>query len=189
MYVPLNDYEEEFEILDVYPHTIRRRDNHEPVNETRHSKGYIQLSLKGRLQLKHILIGKQFIPNPNNLSQLDHVNKDRTDNRIENLRWVSASENMRNRSSYKGIKPEYVNEISQDAVMIESYKLKNNKERIYSKDRYYYDNEKFYMKITDNLYKILHVYKNNYINTRDCDNKIVSLNIARWLDLQSNKQR
>ena len=47
----------------------------------------------------HRLIAIHFIPNPNNLKFIDHINRVRTDNRIENLRWVSRQENNINKLS------------------------------------------------------------------------------------------
>lgn len=44
----------------------------------------------------HRIIAEAFIPNPNNLPQIDHINTIRDDNRIENLRWVTPKENMNN---------------------------------------------------------------------------------------------
>ena len=44
----------------------------------------------------HKLVATAFIPNPENKPQIDHINTDRTDNRVENLRWVSNKENMNN---------------------------------------------------------------------------------------------
>jgi hypothetical protein len=46
----------------------------------------------------HRLIAKTFIPNPHNLPHIDHINHNRQDNRIENLRWVSRKDNNRNQS-------------------------------------------------------------------------------------------
>lgn len=45
----------------------------------------------------HRLVAKAFIPNPCELPQVDHINRVRDDNRIDNLRWVTRSENQLNR--------------------------------------------------------------------------------------------
>lgn len=40
----------------------------------------------------HRLVAEAFLPNPNNFPQVHHKNHDRKDNRIQNLMWVSKSE-------------------------------------------------------------------------------------------------
>ena len=61
--------------------------------------GYLYVNLNGRKNRKreaiHVLVATYFIPNPNNLQTVDHINKIRTDNRKENLRWLSLEDNAR----------------------------------------------------------------------------------------------
>lgn len=44
----------------------------------------------------HQLVAQAFIPNPENKPCIDHINTDRTDNRVANLRWVTHKENNNN---------------------------------------------------------------------------------------------
>ena len=68
-------------------------------------KGYLYVDLckdgKGKAVSIHRLIGLNYIPNPENKKCIDHINRIRTDNRIENLRWATDSENCQNRSLNK----------------------------------------------------------------------------------------
>ena len=69
------------------------------------NKGYLQIGLKPKGEkrkffLIHRLIAIAFIPNPDNKPNIDHINGDRTNNSIGNLRWVNKSENMLNVKNY-----------------------------------------------------------------------------------------
>jgi hypothetical protein len=48
----------------------------------------------------HRLVGLSFLPNPDNLTELDHINQEKDDNRAENLRWVTRSANCINRTCW-----------------------------------------------------------------------------------------
>jgi|SRR5210317_334727 len=64
-------------------------------------RGYYQIDLskdgKRKTHYIHRLIGIHFIPNPENLPCIDHINRVRSDNRIENLRWVTHRDNCCNK--------------------------------------------------------------------------------------------
>ena len=59
--------------------------------------GYLIVQL-GRNNKKYVhrLVALAFISNPENKPQVDHINRIRSDNRIENLRWATKSENQIN---------------------------------------------------------------------------------------------
>jgi hypothetical protein len=63
------------------------------------ANGYYKVDLyknKKKTITIHRLVAIAFIANPKNLPEVDHINRIKTDNRLENLRWVSSSENRIN---------------------------------------------------------------------------------------------
>ena len=56
---------------------------------------YIKLCKDGKTKdyYVHVLVAKSFIPNPQNKSYVNHKNSNKKDNNINNLEWVTASEN------------------------------------------------------------------------------------------------
>ena len=62
--------------------------------------GYNTCNLSGKTYKTHKLIGMTFLENPNSYTQIDHVNRNRKDNRVSNLKYVSNSENQSNKGSY-----------------------------------------------------------------------------------------
>lgn len=65
-------------------------------------KGYVSVNfyVNGKRTTKHLhrILAECFLPNENSLPEVDHINSVRDDNRLENLKWISKSEN--NQKSY-----------------------------------------------------------------------------------------
>lgn len=68
----------------------------------KHYSGYIRCNLidsknnKSRRTTIHRLVAETFLNNPNNYPVVDHIDRDRTNNHINNLRWSCESKNHLN---------------------------------------------------------------------------------------------
>jgi hypothetical protein len=159
-----------FEISVEYPHHIRRIGDTVNRSGSHDKDGYIIHTLNRRLWKHHRLVALQWIPNPDNLPFVDHIDHDVTNNSINNLRWVSNEANCQNPSSHNNIVYEYVDNIPDEAIVIDTY---NN---IVLADGYYYYDNIFYffngvkyrkLRICETKAGtlIVHVRKNNGVNT------------------------
>ena len=141
------------------------------IKEYAREDGYIQCKMNRRTYLKHRIIALQFIDNPNNLPSIDHINHNRQDNRIENLRWVTTSDNNRNFSGRR-FKYNFLDELPETAESLESYNG-------YEFDGLYidYENEKLYL-FNGVIYRELVPWRkggNIYYKARDIEDVYISL--------------
>ena len=99
------------------------------------------------------------------LPQIDHIDHNKENNRIENLRWVSSSDNCKNKTGYKGFKVNYVDELSDEAFEITTY---GN----YEFEDIFFDNDKFYYYNGLNYRELRYCNKHGllFVNVREINN-------------------
>ncbi len=76
------------------------------------SNGYYRVKLrkdiKSYSKTIHRLLGLQYLPNPDNKPCIDHINRNKIDNTLTNLRWATYNENCKNLSTRKNTTSKFV---------------------------------------------------------------------------------
>lgn len=67
---------------------------HRKVKPQPNGMGYLRVSIGGKLMFVHRLVAEKYIPNPENKPQVNHIDGNPKNNRVENLEWVTQKENM-----------------------------------------------------------------------------------------------
>ena len=181
-FVPLLNHKD-YEILNEYPFTIRRKEDNINATEINDPRGYAIVILNTKTYYKHRLIAQQFLPNddPEHKEYIDHINRDKTDYHLSNLRWVSASENSRNKTSYNGFIYTYIDKLTDNSLVVNDY----GKHQFID---YYYDEttDKFYF-YNGVKYRELHITEaengSKYVNMIDTNDKRVRIYYSKFKKL------
>ena len=150
---PLTDFENDYEVEVDEPHRIRRIGSDRFVGTSlQRDTGYVRVRLNGRNYRYHRILAKHCIPNPDDLPQVDHIDRNPLNNSIENLRWVSASENNRNRGQYTVRRYEYLNSAPNDITEIRTF---NDFE--YPANKYFFcgENDRIVQRYSDHKWRWL----------------------------------
>lgn len=89
-------------------------------------QGYFAITYKKKTYNLHRIIAELFIPNPENKPCVDHINRIRTDNRINNLRWATYSENNNN-TIFKCRNHKKIQCIETNKIFNSAFDIRNNK--------------------------------------------------------------
>lgn len=81
---------------------------------------------KPKAVMVHRLVAQAFIPNPENLPQINHIDEDKRNNNVINLEWVSASQNQRHSAHQYSCR---INQLSLDGELVKEWESSHEIER------------------------------------------------------------
>ena len=149
----LTDFENDYEVETEPPHRIRRKRDGLMLKLTLNKTlGYLIVTLNGVKYYYHRILAKHFIPNPDDLPEVDHIDRDKTNNALDNLRWVNRSQNMSNRSKFTRQKREYIDHAPNDITDIRTF---NDVD--YPENRYFFcfENDRVVQRVNDHKWQWL----------------------------------
>ena len=97
IWCPIKGYESLYEVSDKGRVKSIGYCKERILSPGKHSKGYLQVELYKNGDRKmckvHRLVAQAFIPNPDNLTQVNHKDEDKENNSVQNLEWCSSKYN------------------------------------------------------------------------------------------------
>jgi len=108
---------------------------------------YFQLNRDGKRQniCFHVMVAEQFIGKRPESYVIDHIDRNPLNNNVNNLRYITHTENMRNTDKYRD-DIEEKDPILRKRLMTKDYNLRNKEKVLENKKKYYYNNKETILK-------------------------------------------
>ena len=115
------------------------------TNRRGYLKAHLSLNNKVKTYLVHRIVAISFIPNPDNLPEVNHKDEDKTNNSVDNLEWCNRSYNINygtrmDKVRNTAIKNGYWTGLSEEEYKKKWYQENRDKRREYNK-KWYQENE------------------------------------------------
>lgn len=89
-------YEDLYEVSDTG--LVRNKATGKILKPLKNNRGYLHVRLYkdgiGKFKLVHRLVAEAFLPNPLNLSEVNHIDENKLNNNVDNVEWCSRQYNI-----------------------------------------------------------------------------------------------
>ena len=99
MWKPIKGWEEYYSVNELGE--VKNNKTNKLIKGDVNNAGYYRVSLYDKASLRkerhfrHRLVAEHFIDNPNNLSEVNHIDGDKSNNCVDNLEWIDRTANER----------------------------------------------------------------------------------------------
>ena len=101
-FLPVENYENYF--ISNFGNVKNNKTN-KIMKQCNHRQGYKKIGLtkngNRKMFLIHRLVALAFLENPDNKPKVDHIDENKANNNVKNLRWATVQENQSNQGKYK----------------------------------------------------------------------------------------
>jgi hypothetical protein len=108
------------------------------INENRHT-GYFQFTINSATHPLHRILALQYVhnPSPERFTVVDHIDRNKKNNDLSNLRWVEPAFNSKNCLSHINQAYEWLDMLPEDLVQIQSYGKHHFDNLFYAQGHFY----------------------------------------------------